>query len=154
HRWQGVTGDAVDYRPSQDPQIAALLPEIPRADFDASVQFIQPEGTVYQGAEAVFLSLAQNPNFRWVHDTYEVLPLFAHFTEWSYRLVAKHRPLFSRGTKLFWGRHVERPSYVLVRRAFLSCLGVIYLIAFLSFWVQLDGLIGSKGIVPPAATMA
>ena len=41
-----------------------------------------------------------------------------------------------------------------MRRAFLSCLGVIYLIAFLSFWVQLSGLIGSQGIAPAAQTMA
>jgi predicted DCC family thiol-disulfide oxidoreductase YuxK len=153
HRWQCVTGELVDYLPSQDPQIAERFPEIPRADFDSSVQLIEPDGSIYNGAEAVFQSLAHNPNYRWVHDFYEVFPPFAQLTEWSYRLVARHRPFFSRVTKLLWGRHVERPSYVFVRRAFLSCLGVIYLIAFVSLWTQIIGLIGSNGIVPVAQTM-
>ena len=31
---------------------------------------------------------------------------------------------------------------------FLRLLGVIYLLAFLSLWIQVDGLIGSQGIIP------
>jgi predicted DCC family thiol-disulfide oxidoreductase YuxK len=153
HRWKCVTGELIDYLPSQDPSITERFPEIPRAAFDSSVQLIQPDGAVYNGAEAVFQSLAQNPNYRWLHDLYEVFPPFAQATEWSYGVVARHRPFFSRATKLLWGRHVEPPSYVLVRRAFLSCLGIIYFIAFVSLWVQITGLIGSNGIVPVDQTM-
>ena len=40
------------------------------------------------------------------------------------------------------------PSYVLVRSAFLRLLGVVYLVAFLSLGSQLDGLGGSRGILP------
>ncbi len=36
----------------------------------------------------------------------------------------------------------------LSRRLFLSGLGVVYLIAFVSLWFQLDGLIGPEGIAP------
>ena len=153
HRWQCATGERIDYLPSQDPQVAPRFPEIPRAAFDSSVQLIDTDGSVYSGAEAVFLSLAHNPDYRWVLDVYQVFPLFTEITERTYRLVARHRPFFSRVTKLLWGRHVERPSYVLVRRAFLSCLGVIYLIAFISLWVQITGLIGRDGIVPVSQTM-
>lgn len=35
--------------------------------------------------------------------------------------------------------------------AFLRGMGAIYLIAFLSLWYQIDGLIGSQGILPAAA---
>jgi predicted DCC family thiol-disulfide oxidoreductase YuxK/uncharacterized membrane protein YphA (DoxX/SURF4 family) len=153
HRWQCLTGESVDYLPSQDPQIAGRFPEIPRAAFDSSVQLIQPDGSVHNGAEAVFQSLAHSRDGRWLLDLYRAFPLFARFTEWAYRIVANHRVFFSRVTKILWGRHVERPSYVLVRRAFLSCLGVIYLIAFVSLWVQINGLIGSNGIVPVQQTM-
>ena len=153
NRWRCATGESVDYLPSQDAQIAERFPEIPRAAFDSSVNLIDPDGSVYNGAEAVFRSLAHNPNFRWLLDLYQVFPPFAQTTEWGYRLVAKHRPFFSSVTKLLWGRNVERPSYVFVRRTFLSCLGVIYLIAFVSLWVQIAGLIGSHGIVPVADTM-
>jgi len=34
------------------------------------------------------------------------------------------------------------------RWLFLRGLGLIYLIAFLSLWVQIEGLIGSKGLLP------
>ncbi|HXW00931.1 MAG TPA: lipase maturation factor family protein [Anaerolineae bacterium] len=38
----------------------------------------------------------------------------------------------------------------LTRWLFLRLLGLIYLIAFVSLWVQLSGLIGSRGILPAA----
>jgi hypothetical protein len=37
-----------------------------------------------------------------------------------------------------------------IRRAFCSGVGAVYLCAFLSLWVQVDGLIGSAGILPAA----
>lgn len=43
---------------------------------------------------------------------------------------------------------VERPTWFLSRWVFLRLLGLIYLIAFASLWSQLDGLIGSGGILP------
>jgi hypothetical protein len=48
---------------------------------------------------------------------------------------------------------VGEPSYVLVRWVFLRLLGVVYLIAFLSLGSQLDGLVGSRGILPARETM-
>lgn len=39
-------------------------------------------------------------------------------------------------------------AYLLSRWLFLRLLGVIFLIAFLSLWVQVKGLIGSDGILP------
>jgi hypothetical protein len=39
-------------------------------------------------------------------------------------------------------------TYVLSRWIFLRALGVIFLIAFVSLWVQVKGLIGSQGILP------
>src|ERR1700743_1614337 len=153
HRWQCATGERLDYLPSQDPQIAIRFPEIPRAAFESSVQLIESDGSVHSGAEAVVQSLAHNRDFRGLLDLYQAFPLFARFTEWAYRQVAQHRTFFSWATKILWGRHVERPSYVLMRRAFLSCLGIIYLIAFVSLWVQMSGLIGSDGIVPVQQTM-
>jgi hypothetical protein len=38
-----------------------------------------------------------------------------------------------------------------VRRLFLRLLGFVYLVAFVSLGVQVDGLIGSRGILPAAA---
>ncbi len=41
-------------------------------------------------------------------------------------------------------------SYSISKNIFLRCLGVIYGIAFVSLWLQIDGLIGSNGISPCA----
>lgn len=43
----------------------------------------------------------------------------------------------------------EQPAnWILSRRVFLVALSIVYAIAFVSLWVQLDGLIGSSGISP------
>lgn len=39
-------------------------------------------------------------------------------------------------------------SYVVTRWVFLRAIGIIYCIAFVSLWVQIHGLIGSRGILP------
>ena len=39
-------------------------------------------------------------------------------------------------------------QFILIRWIFIRLLAVIYGIAFLSFWMQVDGLIGSQGIMP------
>ncbi|HTR41692.1 MAG TPA: lipase maturation factor family protein [Pseudomonadales bacterium] len=147
-RWQQLTGDAVDYLPSQDPQIAARFPEIPPDHYQTSVQLIELSGAVYSGAEAVFRTLARNPNFHWTRRSYESSPAFADITEGCYRFVASHRTAFSWMTRLVWGKHVEQPDYFLSRWIFLRLVGFIYLIAFVSLWTQIIGLIGHNGIVP------
>jgi len=42
----------------------------------------------------------------------------------------------------------------LTRRAFLGMLAAVYLSAFISFWVQADGLVGSGGILPAERFLA
>ncbi len=147
-RWQQMTGDSVDYLPAQDPHIAAQFCEIPSRQFDTAVVLIETDGQIYSGAEAVFHTWAHNPKRQWPLRSYEKLPLLANLAEWAYRLVAEHRTLFSRLTRWFWGRHIEPPNHFLTRRIFLRTLGVIYLIAFVSLWTQISGLIGHNGILP------
>jgi len=94
-RWQQITGNAVDYLPSQDPQIAKRFPEIPREHFQQSVQFIETSGKVFSGAEAVFRSLAKNPKWQWPLRFYQRSRFFAAVTECAYHFVARHRSFFS-----------------------------------------------------------
>ena len=147
-RWQQMTGDAVDYLPAQDPHITAQFPEIPREQFDTAVQLIETDGSIYSGAEAVFRTLAHNPKRQWPRRFYERSVPFADLTEWAYGLVADNRTFFSLLTRWFWGRHVEQPAHFLTRWVFLRALAVIYLIAFVSLWTQISGLIGHDGIFP------
>ncbi len=147
-RWRQLTGDTVDYLPSQDPQIATQFPEIPREHFQTSVQLIEPDGKVFSGVEAVFRALANNPKMEWPFHLYESSPAVADITEYAYKFIANHRTGFSYLTRLLWGKHVEQPDYFLTRWIFLRALGVIYLIAFISLWTQMSGLIGHNGILP------
>src|SRR5215510_16139694 len=45
-------------------------------------------------------------------------------------------------------------TYTLSRWIFLRAVGVIFLIAFVSLWVQIKGLIGSQGILPARELLA
>jgi predicted DCC family thiol-disulfide oxidoreductase YuxK len=153
-RWRQATGEAVDYLPLQDERIGQWYPELSRERLETVVHFIDAGGAVYPGAEAVFRALATNPSRGWPLGLYERFPWFARFAERGYRFVAGHRSLFSWFTRMLWGGHVERADYFLVRRVFLGCLGAIYLVAFLSLWVQITGLIGKNGVLPAADWMA
>jgi hypothetical protein len=54
-------------------------------------------------------------------------------------------------TRAWWGG--ERPGYGIAAWLFSRSLGAIYLIAFVSLWLQIDGLIGSEGINPIAGLL-
>lgn len=147
-RWQQTTGDRVEYLPFQAASIWERFPEIPRARFETAVQLIETDGHVYNAAEAALRAVAKNPARHWLFQWYERSPLFARVAERSYRVVAEHRSLFSALTRIAYGDHIERPSHHLVSGTFLRAMGIIYLIAFVSLWSQIDGLIGSNGILP------
>ena len=85
---------------------------------------------------------------RWLSWMYEEMPTFAAVTEGAYAIVARHRGAAAVATRLLWGSVVERPRYRRMQAIFLRGLGVVYLVAFWSLAVQVDGLIGSRGILP------
>ena len=45
------------------------------------------------------------------------------------------------------------PTHSLARWLFLRALGAVYLVAFVSLWVQIAGLVGSRGILPAATLL-
>lgn len=152
-RWRFSTGDQVEYVAFQDPSIAVRFPELPAERFATAVHLVETDGLVYSGAEAAFRALAHTPREPLLLELYLNYPSFARLTELSYGFIARHRQLFSFLTRVGWGGQVEPPNYVLVRWVFLRSLGIVYLIAFLSLWVQIMGLIGSHGILPATVTM-
>lgn len=138
----------MDYQPSQTPEIARQFPEIPPEQFARAVQLIDRDGRVCSGAEAVFRTIAVNPKYGWPLHVYQKFPGAAAVNEVAYNFVAAHRPFFSLLTRSLWGRHVELPEHVLTRWLFLRALGLVYLVAFVSLWMQISGLIGHDGILP------
>ncbi|SVD95577.1 uncharacterized protein METZ01_LOCUS448431, partial [marine metagenome] len=150
-RWSSVTRGRVEYAPFQE--IGEHFPQIPPEIFQTSIQFVETDGKVYEGAEGVFRALAQAPGKRWTLWLYEKLPGFSSLTETIYRQVAEHRHQFGLVSRWIWGTEYVEPEYFLLRRLFLICIGIIYFIAFLSLWQQVVGLIGSQGIVPLEETL-
>ena len=144
--WKSWTGDAITYAPYQE--VASEFPGIPLDSFRSAAQFIDIDGTVSSGAEAMFRSLARAPSRRWPLWCYTHLTLVRRASDFAYRSVALHRGPLHWLTRLFWGERLERAQYLLTRSLALRLLGLVYLIAFVSWLPQIRGLIGSDGILP------
>src|SRR5262249_25971644 len=88
--------------------------------------------------------------YGWLSAAYDYVPLFAPACDWVYREVAGHRKSATWVTRMLWGASLELPQYQTSVWLWRRVLAVLYLIAFVSFGVQVKGLIGSQGILPVA----
>ncbi|MEP6994968.1 MAG: lipase maturation factor family protein [Acidobacteriota bacterium] len=145
-RWKQRTGQSVDYEPSQ--VVGPRFPEIRASAFAKSVQLVLPDGRVFQAAEAVAWVLALTPGRGAPLWIYQHVAGAAPVAEVAYRAIADHRTAASAATRVLWGRSVLKPTYFAASALFVRLLGVIYLAAFLSLWVQVHGLVGAHGILP------
>ena len=145
-RWREITAGKVDYATYQE--AAHQFPEIPVEQFKHAMALIEPNGETFFAAEAVYRSLRYRPSKRWLVWSYDHVPGFAAISEIAYKFIARHRGLCSTVTRTLWGNDARLPTYFWARRWFLRALGLIYLIAFVSLWVQVDGLVGSNGVSP------
>lgn len=149
-RWQAASGQAVIYRPLQ-----AAPPEIKAAAGGEPFQRIVmscPDGSLITGAEAALAALAAGqPGSSLLLRAYRTLPLFRPMTEAAYHWVARHRSWCAGLTNLFWGRGTLVTTYRISGSFFPRLIGLIYIFAFLSLWSQIDGLAGSRGILPVEA---
>jgi predicted DCC family thiol-disulfide oxidoreductase YuxK len=145
-RWRAAGAERFEIEPLQS--AAERFPELAPAQFEQAVQLIQTDGRVFSAAEAVLRARALATSRGWLLAGYERLPGFASAAETIYRAVARHRPLLSWLTRVFWGAEVSRPSFGISTWLFLRLLGLVHFFAFLSFWTQLSGLVGPQGILP------
>jgi predicted DCC family thiol-disulfide oxidoreductase YuxK len=146
-RWRELTGDSVDYEPSQ--KVAANFPAISAEEFDREVQLIRPDGSRAAGAEAVFEITAPHSVMAKIGlGAYRRSQLIAALSESAYGMVASHRAFFSWLTKMLWGNSTLRPSYAIANGLFLRLLALVFLIFLISYQVQSPGLVGSNGILP------
>src|SRR5438132_5631622 len=145
-RWREITAGNVDYATYQE--AAARFPEIPVEQLKRAVAFIEPDGEAFFAAEAVYRSLRYRSSRKWLTWSYDHVPGFAAISETAYKFIAHNRSPGSTVTRLLWGNDVRPPTYFWARRWFLRMHGLIYLIAFVSLWVQVDGLVGSNGMSP------
>ena len=117
-----------------------MYPQIPKEDFSKSVQLVRPDGSVGNGARAVFQTLGHENLYH---------PL-APVWEWGYRVIASHRDFFYHATKWTFGTQIEPARFALTQWIFVRLLAAIYAIAFGSLSAQIKGLLGAHGILPAA----
>lgn len=79
------------------------FPRLRREDFERSVHFIEPDGGVYRGAEAIFKALSWRPNGSLLMGIYRRSAIFALLVEWGYRRVARNRKLVGRIARVIPG---------------------------------------------------
>jgi hypothetical protein len=143
--WRSLTGDSLEYLPYQ--AASERFPEVSIEDCRKAVQFITPEGR-FPGAEGVCRFLAGVPGYRWLYWCYRYVPGFAALAGIIYRFIANHRSPAWRFTRALWGEHIERSTYYTASELFSRVIAIIYAVAFMSFGLQVRGLVGSEGILP------
>jgi predicted DCC family thiol-disulfide oxidoreductase YuxK len=151
-RWRTIAGATVEDLPLQ--HASQRFPHLSSAKLSQAIHFVALNGRVYRGAEAIFRSLAMAGTFyAWIIVIYERFPWIATVCETVYRFIAARRPFFSRLTKMVWGKSPVQSPLEGTRRLFLVGLGLCYIAAFVSFGVQIRGLIGVDGIQPAHMTL-
>jgi hypothetical protein len=92
--------------------------------------------------------LARGGVRRWPLWCTRTIPMLGRAAEGCYALIARHRRGADVASRALLGR-VEIPeTWQLTRRVFLRCMGVVFLVAFLSIGPQLAGLVGTSGLHP------
>lgn len=147
-RWRRTTGEDLEYVSLQER--GERFAHVSDAELERAIHLVLPDGRTYRAAEAVARALATTPFGRLRFWAYRRVPGVAQVSEAVYDFVARRRALFSKLTSLLWGGDVRPAQYFLGRALFLRSLGLIYVCAFVSIWVQIIGLFGANGILPVA----
>ena len=91
-RLKFITKDNLDYLASQ--QIFDRFPQISAKDYERSIQWVDIEGNVFQGIEAVFRALACAPGKTWPLWIYRNIPGLSWVAEKGYQIVSRNRKFF------------------------------------------------------------
>ncbi len=145
-RWREAVGQQIRFAPYQE--VAAQFPNIGQQQFKRAAHFIDAEGNVARGAGAFFAAAAHCGRKQWVLDLYRTFPPFSIAADAVYHAVAANRPALATLRRIWWGKDLRRPTYHIASALFLRLLGLVYLIAIVSLWTQIAGLVGDHGILP------
>ena len=91
-RLKHLTEDRVEYLASKE--VFDRFPKISSGDFERSIQWVDTEGKMFEGAEAVFRVLACAPGKTWPLWIYQNISGFAFLPEWAYQAVSRNRKIF------------------------------------------------------------
>lgn len=96
-RWRQKIGPRLEITPLQND--ARRPRDLPVRQLEEAVHLVEPDGTTYRGAAAVFRAMAMRPAYAVLWWLYRYLPGFRPISEWVYRWVADHRTFVSRWTR-------------------------------------------------------
>ena len=151
-RWKESSGEAVVYRTIQQ-----APPEIVTAaggDPPQQIVLESPNGNLLTGAHAALEALQNaGPSARVLLRIYERAPIFRAIADSIYRWIAGHRTVCAALTRGLWGDSTLQPTYQISGWLFPRLIGAVFASAFISLWVQVDGLCGSQGLLPVAAQL-
>lgn len=145
-RWRDALGGQLQFLPYQE--LRGKISEIDDAAFRQAVHYIDRDGRAFRGAEALFRAMADCGRKRWPATLYATWPPLAFAAESAYRWIAANRYPIARVDALWNAPDLKPSTYHVAAAIFLRFLGVVYLIAFISLWTQITGLIGDQGILP------
>ena len=140
--WRRLIGDRIEFVASQE--VGDRFPQIPPEAYAQSVQFVHADGTVTGGARAVFESLGLVNLYRWISAPSEI----------AYRFIARHRNFAYQATRFTFGTRIEPTRFEAVQWIFIRLLALVYAVAFGSVATQVQGLLGSRGILPARELLA
>ena len=83
------TKDYVKYASYQS--VRNQFPEISIEQFECSIQLVNPNGKITEGAKAVFEALSYNRRFAWLLRIYQKHSVLAEVAETIYYFVARNR---------------------------------------------------------------
>lgn len=151
--WKETVGPDVTFLPYQEapPELLAEW-DLDEVELAQAMHFVEgPERQVHRGAAAVFelLSLAPEVRYELLLRLYRSVPPFALVADGAYRRIAEHRVAAAKVTKTLWGQP-QRSTYQVARALFMRLLALSTFVAFWSYGRQVDGIVGSNGILPAA----
>ena len=121
-------------------------PKAPDFDYKKSVYLFTKSGAS-NGAAAVYnyYNLIGKKFLFWL---YQKSKLFEKSSEFFYEFIARNRNKFRVIGHFFYGSDFLPDKYRISAWIYGRALGLVGFVAFLSFWMQADILIGSNGIIP------
>ena len=143
-RFEASSNGAVEFIPYQS--LEQKYTNAPDLNYEKAVVFFTTTSTS-NGAAAIF-DFFNVIGKKWPKKLYENFYLFSKISEYFYSFIAKNRTLFGRLGRIFFGNNFLPDTYKISSWIYGRMLGVVGFIAFLSFWIQADLIISSKGIVP------
>ncbi len=143
-RFENRSKNLVEFIPYQS--LFERYPNAPERDYQNSVHFLEESGST-SGADAIFSYFSQT-GINWPKTLYNKFKFFSSSSEFFYRLIADNRKIAGVVGRFFFGSNFLKDTFSISSWTFGRLLGAVGLIAFLSFWLQAESLVSSKGVIP------